>query len=333
MSELREDPITGGWVIISPERKGRIFDFVSQTKEKQTGECFLCEGHESETPPEVFSLRKRGTKPNTPGWWVRVVPNKYPVLQIRGKPDLEKRGIYKMMRGMGAHEMIIETPKHKENLFSLGDKHISQVIRVYQNRVVRLMKIPYIKYVLIFKNQGKEAGASLRHSHSQIIATPIIPRKVQEELKGAKRYYNFNKRCIFCDIIAQELTLQKRIVLENKMFLAFTPYASRFPYEICILSKKQGFVFQEISQDELTCLTQILKNTIRAMNEALSNPSYNYFFHLPPLKGEFSKYYHCHLEIIPRLTKLAGFEWGTGFYINPVPPEEAASKLRERVFS
>ncbi len=329
MSELRKDPITGEWVIISPERNKRVFDFVSKAKEKDAIECCLCEGHESETPPEVFSLRKKGTKPNTPGWWIRVVPNKYPALQTKGKPSIEKRGIYRKMRGIGIHEVIIETPRHREDLFSLKDKHISQVIQVYQDRIVKLTKIPYIKYALIFKNQGWEAGASLRHSHSQIIATPIIPSKIQEELRGAKRYYELNKRCIFCDIIAQELTLRKRVILESKMFLAFTPYASRFPYEICILAKEQGFVFQEIADKELACLTQILKDVIKIMNRTLLNPSYNYFFHLPPLKEEFLKYYHCHLEIIPRLTKLAGFEWGAGLYINPVPPEEAATKLRE----
>jgi len=328
MSEWRKNPITGEWVIISPERNKRTFDFISKTKEKGATECCLCEGHESETPPEVFSLRKRGTKPNTPGWWIRVVPNRYPALQIKGKPDVEKRGIYTMMKGTGAHEIIIETPKHKKDLFSLGNKHISEVIQVYRNRVVKLTENPYIKYVLIFKNQGEGGGASLEHSHSQIIATPMVPKRIQEELRGAKRYHQLNGRCVFCDIIAQELTIQKRVILENKMFLAFTPYTSRLPYEICILSKQHGFIFQEITQNGLTYLTQILKDTIRVMNKTLSNPSYNYFLHLP-LKMDSLEYYHFHLEIIPRLTKLAGFEWGTGYYINPVSPEEAAAKLRK----
>jgi len=328
MSELRQDPITGGWVIISPRRNKRPFDFVSERKEKEATECSFCEGHESETPPEVFSLRKKGTKPNTPGWWIRVVPNKYPALQTKGKMNVEERGIYKAMEGVGAHEVIIETPEHKEDLFSLEDKQIREVIKVCRDRIVKLTEAPYIKYALLFKNQGKEAGASLRHSHSQIIATPITPRKIEEELKEAKRYYDLNKRCIFCDIIAQELALSKRVILENERWVAFTPYASRFPYEICLLSKEQNFVFQEITDDGLAYLTQILKDTIRSMNKALSNPPYNYFLHLPPLKAGSLKYYHCHLEIVPRLTKLAGFEWGTGFYINPVPPEEAASKLR-----
>jgi len=332
MPELRKNPITGEWVIISPKRNKRAFDFISKTKWKEVTECCLCEGHESETPPEVFSLRKKGTKPNTPGWWIRVVPNKYPALQIKGKPDVERMGIYTMMKGTGVHEIIIETPEHKEDLFSLGNKRIRQVIQVYRDRIVKLTQIPYIKYVLVFKNQGEEAGASLRHSHSQIIATPMVPKKVQKELRGAKRYYELDKRCIFCDIIAQELTLQKRVILENKMFLAFTPYASCSPYEICILSKEHGFIFQEITQDQLTYLTQILKDTIKTMNKTLCNPSYNYFLHLPPLKRDFLKYYHFHLGIIPRLTKLAGFEWGTGYYINPVSPEEAASKLRGKIF-
>lgn len=331
MSELRKDPISGDWVIISPERSRRVFDFVSKIKEKEVVECSFCEGHENETPPEIFSLRKKGTKPDTPGWWIRVVPNKYPALKIKGKPDIEKRGIYIMMKGVGTHEVIIETPEHKKDLFSLDDNHITQVLRVYRDRIAQLLKLPYIKYALVFKNQGREAGASSRHSHSQIIATSVIPRKIQEELRGAKKYYTFNRRCIFCDVIAQELTLQKRIILENEMFLAFTPYASRFPFEICILSKQHSFGFQEISEEGLTYLTQILKDVIKAMNKTLSNPSYNYFLHLPPLKTEFLKYYHYHLEIIPRLTKLAGFEWGTGFYINPVPPEKAVIKLTQNL--
>ncbi|RLE08634.1 galactose-1-phosphate uridylyltransferase [Candidatus Aerophobetes bacterium] len=327
MSELRQDPLTGGWVIISPRRNKRPFDFVSETKEEEATECSFCEGHENETPPEILSLRKKGTRPNTPGWWIRVVPNKYPALQLRGKANVRKRGIYKEMEGVGAHEVIIETPEHKEDLFSLEDEHIRKVIEVYRDRIVKLTKIPYIKYVLVFKNQGREAGASLRHSHSQVIATPIIPRNIQEELEGAKRYYELNKRCIFCDIMAQELALRKRVILENEMWVAFTPYASRFPYEICLLPKEHTFIFQEMTDEELAHLSQILRDVIRAMNKALSNPPYNYFLHLPPLKKGSSRYYHFHLEIIPRLTKLAGFEWGTGFYINPVPPEEAAAKF------
>jgi len=244
MSELRQDPLTGGWVIISPRRNKRPFDFVSETKEEEATECSFCEGHENETPPEILSLRKKGTRPNTPGWWIRVVPNKYPALQLRGKANVRKRGIYKEMEGVGAHEVIIETPEHKEDLFSLEDEHIRKVIEVYRDRIVKLMKIPYIKYVLVFKNQGREAGASLRHSHSQVIATPIIPRNIQEELEGAKRYYELNKRCIFCDIMAQELALRKRVILENEMWVAFTPYASRFPYEICLLPKEHTFIFQ-----------------------------------------------------------------------------------------
>jgi len=174
MSELRQDPLTGGWVIVSPRRNKRPFDFVSETKEEEATECSFCEGHENETPPEILSLRS-------------------------------------------AHEVIIETPEHKEDLFSLEDEHIRKVIEVYRDRIVKLMKIPYIKYVLVFKNQGREAGASLRHSHSQVIATPIIPRNIHEELEGAKRYYELNKRCIFCDIMAQELALRKRVILENEM--------------------------------------------------------------------------------------------------------------------
>ncbi|RLE13424.1 galactose-1-phosphate uridylyltransferase [Candidatus Aerophobetes bacterium] len=331
MPELRKNPVSGEWVIISPERGKRKFDFTSKTEEKKILECSFCEGHEDETPSEVFSIRKKGTKPDSPGWWIRVVPNKYPALSIGGKPDIEKNGIYLAMKGVGVHEVIIETPDHKKDLFNLENSYIAQVIRVYRDRLVKLAEKPFIKYVLIFKNQGREAGASSTHSHSQIIATPVIPGKIREELKKANRYYNSNKKCIFCDIISKELTLQRRVILENKLFLAFTPYASRFPFEICILPKNHDFVFQKITRDESICLAQILKDVIGAMNKALSNPSYNYFFHIPPGKKGFLKYYHCHLEIIPRLTKLAGFELGTGFYINPVSPEEAAARLRENI--
>jgi UDPglucose--hexose-1-phosphate uridylyltransferase len=329
MPELRKDPIHGRWVIISTERSRRPSDFAPEERRPVGGFCPLCEGNEDRTPPEIVAFRDNGTLPNTPGWTLRVVPNKFPALRIEGELDREGEGIYDKMNGIGAHEVVIETPRHEETLITLPLKDVKNVLWAYRERIIDLRRDPRLRYVLVFKNHGVAAGASLEHSHSQIIALPIVPKRVSEEIEGAKTYFKYKDRCVFCDIIRQEIQQRYRVITENKSFLSIAPFASRFPFETWILPKTHhpGFEHMELSQYEQAA--QILSDTLRRINQVLTDPPYNYVIHTSSSPEVDMDYYHWHFEIMPKLTKVAGFEWGTGFYINPTPPEEAAEYMRE----
>ena len=329
MPELRKDPIHGRWVIISTERGRRPSDFIVEAQRPSGGFCPLCEGNEDKTPPEVLAFRNNGTPPNKPGWSLRVVPNKFPALRIEGDLDREGEGIYDKMNGIGAHEVIIETPQHQESLATLPLPAVKNVLWAYRERIIDLRRDVRLRYVLVFKNHGVAAGASLEHSHSQIIALPIIPKRVTEELEGAKNFFQYKDRCVFCDIIRQELSQKKRVVSENKAFVAIAPYASRFPFETWILPKTHHPSFEFMESFEYEEVAHILSDTLQRMNRVLDQPPYNYVIHSSSFPDVDKDYYHWHIEIMPKLTKVAGFEWGTGFYINPTPPEEAAEYMRE----
>ena len=329
MPELRKDPIHGRWVIISTERGRRPSDFVVEQLKSAGGFCPLCEGNEDKTPPEVLAFRGNGTPPNSPGWSLRVVPNKFPALRIEGELNREGEGIYDKMNGIGAHEVLVETPLHQETLATLPPKAVENVLWAYRERIIDLQRDPRLRYVLVFKNHGVAAGASLEHSHSQLIALPIVPRRVSEEIEGARNYFQYKERCVFCDIIRQEIRQKTRIISENQTFVSIAAFASRFPFETWVLPKKHHSHFEHMDPFEYEQAAQILSDTLRRMNQVLNNPPYNYIIHTSSFSDTEENYYHWHFEIMPKLTKVAGFEWGTGFYINPTPPEEAAGYLRE----
>lgn len=329
MPELRKDPIIGRWIIIATDRAKRPSDFFSKPEERLSGFCPFCVGNEEKTPPEVLAYRKKGTLPDTPGWSVRVVPNKFPALQIEGGLNKRGEGLYDRMNGVGAHEVIIETPDHNLSLADLPPENFSQVLLAYRDRIVDLKKDHRFQYILIFKNHGQAAGASLDHSHSQLIALPIIPKRVSEEIRGANSYYLYRDRCIFCDIIQQELETKLRIVSENEDFIAICPFASRFPFETWIVPKEHDVYFEDASFSQLQSLGKIVKDTLQRISRTLNDPPYNFLIHTTPFYEKDVSYYHWHIEVIPKLTKVAGFEWGTGFYINPTPPEDACKFLRK----
>jgi len=338
MPELRKDPVIGRWVIIATERKLRPSDYASTVGEEKAPFCPFCPGNETKTPPEIFAIRDNNTQPNTPGWLVRVVPNKYPALKIEGNLDKKGVGIFDKMNGIGAHEVIIETPEHNQQMHDFDTQHLEKVIHTYQIRSLDLKNDTRLKYSMIFKNYGKEAGASLHHSHTQLIATPVTPKRVKEELKGTQWYYDYKERCIFCDIIEEETSRGERVVAMNKDFIALVPYASRFPFELWILPLKHRSDFDSISDVERITLAEILGSILKKLMKGLCNPAYNFIFHTAPNRFPHPGYwqtidkdYHWHIEIMPRLTRPGGFEWGTGFYINPTPPEEAAQFLRDLV--
>jgi UDPglucose--hexose-1-phosphate uridylyltransferase len=327
MPELRKDPIIGRWVIISTERAMRPDDFVGASGDFRRGFCPFCYGNEDRTPPEVLAYRKG--QPDTPGWTLRAVPNKFPALQVEGDLDRRGEGMFDKMNGIGAHEVIIETPEHNLQLADLPQDRVEDVIWSYRDRFVDLKKDKRFQYILIFKNHGRAAGATLEHSHSQLIALPIIPKRVSEEIEGAKRYFSYKERCVYCDIIRQEMDTGARVIHENKSFISMAPFCPRFPFETWIVPKTHEAGFEDSSREEVKQLAQILKNTLMRMNKSLNDPPYNFLIHTSPIENKSQIYYHWHIEIMPKLTKVAGFEWGTGFYINPTSPEESAKFMRE----
>lgn len=328
MPELRKDPIVGRWVIISVERGKRPTDFISPSKRKKGGFCPFCPGNEHTAPPEIIAFRPVSTRPNSPGWTLRVVANKFPALQIHGELGKAGEGIFDKMNGIGAHEVVIETPDHNLSLSTMPIKAVEDVLWAYYLRLNDLKKDRRFRYVLIFKNEGEDAGASLEHTHSQLIALPIVPKLVKDEIDAAEQYFNFKERCIFCDVINQELESGKRVIYENRDYLALAPFAPRAPFETWILPKKHESAFYPPNKD-FSMFADILQRVLKQMDKILDMPPYNFIVHTSPFYDETNEYYHWHIEIIPKLTKIAGFEWGSGFYINPTPPEEAAKFMRE----
>ena len=329
MPELRKDPVTGRWVIISTDRQKRPHDFRFERAAVIGREhCPFCPGHEALTPPEVMAYRHNGSAPNTPGWEVRVVPNKYPALQVEGTLDRLGDGLYDRMSGIGAHEVIIETPQHDRTLAAMSEPEIVQVLWAYRERMLDLKRDIRLRYILIFKNPGAAAGATLEHTHSQLIALPIVPDFVREEIDGARRHFAIKERCVFCDILHQDLNDGARVILENADVAVIAPYAPRFAFESWLLPKRHGSRFEEAPRHEYESLARGLKTLLQRMDRALEQPSYNLIVHSSPFSEDVGETYHWHLEILPKLTRVAGFEWGTGFYINPTAPEEAARVLR-----
>jgi UDPglucose--hexose-1-phosphate uridylyltransferase len=342
MRELRKDPVLGRWVIISTERGMRPSEFETDydhfagfdpSKDPFAG------GNEHLTPPEIFAIRPPGSPPNGPGWSVRVVQNKFPALRIEGDLNPRGYGLYDRMNGVGAHEVVIESP---DPYMQLHDMPLSQIVDVFSTFRLRLEDLSRDKrfaYVLIFKNHGAGAGASLRHSHGQIIATPIVPKRVMEELTGAAEHWRAKRRSIFVDIVDQELLMQERIVFENDLLLAFCPFASSSPFEIHIIPKRQCADFRRASPEDIRALGEAMKVCLLKWKGALGQTPYNFLIHTAPNDTDMSgiretfplldAFYCWHVEMFPRLTKAAGFEWGTGYYINPTPPEDAAEFLRQ----
>jgi len=342
MRELRKDPVLRRWVIISTDRSMRPNEFEADydhfagfdpTKDPFAG------GNEHLTPPEIFASRPPGSQPNGPGWTVRVIPNKYPALRIEGDLNPRGYGLYDRMNGVGAHEVIIESPDPYALLHDLPQAHLVEVLSTFRSRLEDLSRDKRFAYVLIFKNHGSGAGASLRHSHSQIIATPIVPGRVMDELHGAQEHWHIKRRSIFVDLVDEELLMQERIVFENDLMLAICPFASTFPFEIHILPKRQCSDFRRASTEDMRALAETIKVCLLKWKGALGDTPYNLLVHTAPNDTEVSgvreefplldAFYCWHVEMFPRLTKAAGFEWGTGYYINPTPPEEAAEFLRQ----
>lgn len=331
LHELRKDPLLGRWIaVLNPPKPPLEYDFEPAAPE---GSCFLCGGRERETPPQIMAI---ADQTDTGKWWTRVIPNVKPLFHIEGELGRSGEGMYDRMNSIGANEIIIESPGHSLMPEDIGTEQMVRVILTYKERMADLERDPRIRYTLIYKNHGRSAGAVYSHPVSHLASTPIIPKRVKEELDGAKQYFEYKERCIFCDIINEERRVGERIVLESEKFLVFCPYASKFPFECWIIPKRHNCAFQDSQAAEFEDLGASLSVMLKKIKKLFGDPPLNYFIHSAPNRiprknhwHTLGEDFHWHLEIMPRLLTTSGFEWGSGFYILPTSPESASKYLRE----
>jgi UDPglucose--hexose-1-phosphate uridylyltransferase len=340
-NEVRKDYLLDRWVVIATERGRRPTDFAKQDKQKaKTGVCPMCPGNEHMTPPAVLVYLKSGKgvkkAKDKDGfrhkkWLIRCVPNLFPAFS----PPKEKMSSKKIWKrddlavAVGHHEVLIESPNHDEDPADARIEQLTYVVNGYVDRLRELSARPYVKYVSIFRNHGLEAGASLSHAHSQIIATPFVPKTVSDELAASKKFWKQNEKCVFCDIMKKERK-GPRFILENSRFVVFAPYASVYPMEFWILPKKHDATLLDLTQSEVKIFAETLKTCLSGLKQLVNDPPYNYGFHLA-ISKDACDYYHWHLEVYPKLAIWAGFEKSTGMYINTVTPETAAETLRKTI--
>lgn len=328
-TELRTDPITGRVVAIDLGgfQRRDDFDLEAVRLDDPPAQCPFCEGREADAGPEILAWREGGPA-NVPGWSVRVVANRHPMLKIEGQTDVRSGGLFESRDGLGAHEVVIETPIHDQPLHTLDEDRLWRVLWAWRTRIQDLKRDSRFASVVVFKNHGQASGARLDHSHSQITAYPLIPPALTEKLRGAARQMSITGTCIFCDVIAQELIDARRIVVHDNAILALTPYASRVPFETWITPRDHSPRFEEASDAILVTVAKTFKKVMARIDWALERPAYNLVLHTAPLSGEADTAFHWHLEILPRVTRVSGLEWGSGVHRNPVSPEEAAVILR-----
>jgi UDPglucose--hexose-1-phosphate uridylyltransferase len=331
MSEIRQDLSTKDWTIFATERSGRPSDFEKIKENRPVSEyeskCPFCKGNENMTLNEILSI-KSGRN-----WSVRVVPNKYPAL--RPKRDYScsvgrhTKGPYLSIDGVGNHEVIIESPKHNDDLYKMKPTQLENVIKAYRKRFITLSRRRDCKLIVIFRNRGGRAGTSLRHPHSQLAALPFVPGFVKNKLYESERYFDDSGRCAYCDISEYETKAEERVICKNKAFIAFSPYASMSPYSVHIFPKEHQACFSEISESNTKYLASILGAVLKKLYYVLDDPDYNYIIDSAPVDQKGNKHYHWHIEIFPRLSTRAGFEIGSGININTVLPEKCAKSLRD----
>ncbi len=331
--ELRKNAVTREWVIIAKGRGTRPSDFGRARGEEEPlpahdDGCPFCPGNEAQTPPEVYAVRDGG-RPNTRGWRVRVVPNKFAALRPDGSDQLRQIGLHSSRDGYGAHEVIVESPVHNKDLWELGGDQVESVVEAYRQRYLAFESGDSLHHVLIFRNHGRQAGTSLVHPHSQLIAAPIMPHQLQVELQGSAAYWEYLGRCVFCALIEEETEKAERVVMETDHFVVVAAYAARYPFETWILPKRHAIRLAAMSEAEGVDLARVLKETLGRLAGTLSRPSYNFAIHTAPAAEHNVRAYHWHMEIFPRVTTLGGFELGSDIYINVVAPEDAARFLRE----
>ncbi|HNY63951.1 MAG TPA: galactose-1-phosphate uridylyltransferase [Deltaproteobacteria bacterium] len=332
MSELRKDAVVDRWVIIAEEPALSPLIPEGPKPSRQEDFCPFCPGNEHFCPPEIMANRPEGAHPNGPDWNLRVIPNRSPLLVI--EEDLKRlgEGIYDKVTGVGANEVIIETPCHGKRQSEMGPDELENLLWAYRDRIIDLKKDSRMRSVVIFKNCGDQAGSTLEHTYSLLVALPIVPRSILDEINGARKHFDYKERCIYCDIIRQEVQLELRIISESRSFLAIEPFAPRLPFETWILPKRHSCRFEDIEPKEVGELALTLKDVLGRLDQALNRPPYNYMLHSAPFDSTCDRFYHWHLEIIPRTGVQGGLELGSDLYVHSTMPEDAAAFLRNIVF-
>lgn len=328
MSELRYNVITRDWVIIATERAKRPDQFKKKRSEKKplpahVATCPFCPGNEKMTPPATYSVPANG------GWRVRVTPNKFAAVSLEGERKRTVEGIKRTVTGVGVHEVIVETPDHSLTTALLKDDEVEMIVGTYLHRFRAASNDPRVEQVTIFKNHGDAAGTSLEHPHSQLIATPVITTQLRDRLYSALDHFDEFGECLFCRVLDLELKEGARVVLATEHFVSFIPYAAPTPFSILIMPRRHMACFQEMNDGEAADLARILRRTLLKLYRGLDDPDYNYVIRTAPTENAGVKYYHWYVSIIPRLTRMAGFELGSGMFINVSLPEENAGYLRE----
>lgn len=333
MSEIRRDPMTKEWVIFARERAKRPDDFKKKAEKPAAvsldKNCPFCPGSEKMTPDEVFALRDDPAQGTLSGWRLRAIPNKFPALEPRGTTRRKEEGqFFLSMDGLGYHEVIIETTSHNRPIPIMEEQEVFEIIMAYKERYTALKWRPGVSYIIIFKNYGSGAGTSLEHPHSQLVATPVVPLHIRSKYEVATSYYDETGRCIYCDVMLEELKIGERIVIDDEKFVAFHPYASRVPFETWVVPKSHQPSFGKIPADDARHLARVLKEILAKLYYALGDPDYNYIIHTSPIDDEEKRYFLWHMQILPRMTMAAGLELGSGIYINTAMPEETANFIR-----
>ena len=327
MPEIRYNIVTREWVIIATERAKRPEEFAKANTRRtplqpHVASCPFCPGNEDKTPPEVYRSPKQGP------WQVRVVPNKFSALDATGELTRHRQGLKSCMTGVGLHEVIVESPDHSKTLALLSEDEVAQVMEAYQQRYEAVTSDPRVAHATLFKNHGERAGTSLEHTHSQIVGTPIIPPQVRRRMESALSYYDESGECLFCSVMADELLDHSRIVAQTNDFVAFVPYAAMTPFHLWIYPLHHIASFSETTPEQLRDLSRILRTVLRKLYFGLENPDFNLSVRTPPREAHGQKYYHWYVSVIPRVTRVAGFEIGSGMFINTSLPERSAAYLR-----
>ena len=328
MSHLRQNVITKDWVIFATERSKRPSDFVRSPDDTlpklptYKHNCPFCRGNEAANEPEYLRLE------DEQGWRVRIIPNKYPALSPVGDRIRHSDGIHRSITGVGYHEVLIEHPDHNATiaLMELGD--VINILRAYRQRYQQISEDKRVESIIIFKNHGESAGTSLEHPHSQITATPVVPSQIRYRMLEAISFFDDMGECLYCYTLKDELLAKERIVLETEYFVAFMPYAALSPFHMWIFPRRHNSCFSQISEVELADLAYMLKTVLAKLFYGLNNPAYNYTIRSMPTDEKNSHYFHWYMAIVPRVSQAAGFELGSGMYINTAMPEDSASFLR-----
>lgn len=328
MAELRQNVVTREWVIINPERARRPDQFVREKMARtplpmSDPECPFCVGNEHLTLNESFRIAEGDN------WRVRVIANKFPALTNSGERLRKAEGIYRSMSAVGFHEVIVEHPLHNMTIALMPDEHVADILKAYRQRYREIRWDERVEAVIIFKNHGESAGTSLVHPHSQLVATPIVPNQIRNRMEEAIRYFDDAGECVCCRTLKDEISAGERIIYENGSYVAFVPYAALSPFHIWIFPRRHSSSFDETTDVEIPDLAKCLRTVLAKLHYGLIDPDFNYSIRSIPTRELHVEYFHWYLTIVPRVTKTAGFEIGSGMYVNTALPEESAEFLRK----